>query len=87
MADSNLLPDPRLRQPVHYSRQEVVSTLTDFYEFLATLPHIDSSAIDHAPPGGWPEITKESLAMRDIHKPYEAVELIRHLPYIRGEVG
>lgn len=48
---------PRLKSvagpaPQHYSRQEVVSALTDFYEFLAVLPHIDSSAIDHAPPGG-----------------------------------
>ncbi|KAI0120467.1 hypothetical protein F4776DRAFT_235992 [Hypoxylon sp. NC0597] len=87
MADSNLSPDPRLRQPAHHSRQEVVSALTDFYEFLVTLPHIDSFAIDHAPHGGWPEITKESLAKRDIHKPDETVELLRHLPYIRGEVG
>ncbi|KAI1377897.1 hypothetical protein F4677DRAFT_413866 [Hypoxylon crocopeplum] len=87
MADSVLSPDPRLRQPAHYSRQEVVSALSDFYNFLATLPHIHSSAINHAPPGGWPEITRESLAKRDIHKPAEAIELLRHLPYIRGEVG
>ncbi|KAJ9134787.1 hypothetical protein NKR23_g9972 [Pleurostoma richardsiae] len=87
MADLNLMPDVRLRKPAYYSRQEIVSALSDFYKFLATLPHIDPSAIDYAPPSGWPEITSESLTKRDIHKSDEAVELLRHLPYIRGEVG
>ncbi|OTB04874.1 hypothetical protein M426DRAFT_11234 [Hypoxylon sp. CI-4A] len=86
MANLNLPPDPRLKEPAHYSGQEIVSALTDFYEFLARLPHIDATAIDHAPPGGWPEITNESLAKRDIHKPDEVIELLRHLPYIRGEI-
>lgn len=56
----DLPPDPRLpgEQP-RYSRDNIVTALLSFYE---SLPHVDPSLIRRAPPGGWTEITPESLA-------------------------
>lgn len=40
--------------------------------------------INHAPTGGWPSICKSSLEAWGIHKTDEAIELLRHLPYLSG---
>ncbi|GKT66383.1 hypothetical protein ColTof4_14485 [Colletotrichum tofieldiae] len=79
----DLPPDPRLpgHQP-QYSRDNIVASLESFYQ---SLPHVDPSLVRRAPPGGWPEITSESLAaarMRPLNE--RAISLIRHLPYIDG---
>jgi hypothetical protein len=76
-----LPPDPRLSSPSTYSRAAVISSITSLYQ---SLPHIDPSAIQFPPPGGWPEITSASLAARGLHKTDEVVELLRNLPYISG---
>lgn len=94
--DAPTYPDPRLSKdadlfvyeprtadaPAHYDRDEIIADLTAFYNFL---PHVSASTIHTAPPGGWPEITKESLAAHDVHKSPEAIDLMRHLPYISGD--
>jgi hypothetical protein len=66
----------------HYDRDEIIADLLSFYRFL---PHVSTSTIHTAPPGGWPEITEASLAVHNIHKSPEAIDLLRHLPYISGQ--
>lgn len=65
-----------------YSRGEIVSTLTTFYQFLTTM-YIPTGDILHPPPGGWPEITKEKFAF--LSKTDRAIDLLRHIPYIRRD--
>ncbi|KAI0437596.1 hypothetical protein F4803DRAFT_142689 [Xylaria telfairii] len=85
---SNLTPnphdlpsDPRLKSPSTYDAETIVNALSNFYE---RLPHIDPSDVRRAPAGGWPQITSESVAARGLRKTPEAVDLLRHLPYIEG---
>lgn len=78
-------PDPRLGgRTATYNRDEIIFELESFYAFL---PHIPPSAIHHAPPGGWPNITREILREKRhiTNKTDEAVELLRRLPYIAGQ--
>lgn len=77
----SLGPDPRLVTPSSYNRDDIISQLCSFYE---SLPHVPSSTIHHAPENGWPSISKSSLESWGIHKTGEAVELLRHLPYLSG---
>lgn len=75
--NSTPLPDPRLGgKTAHYDRNEIIADLLSFYEFL---PHISTSQIAKAPPGGWPKITASNLAVHGIYKTSEALELLRHL--------
>jgi hypothetical protein len=75
--------EPRTEDaPAHYDRDEIVADLASFYSFL---PHVSASTVHRAPLGGWPEITEESLAKHGIHKSPEAIDLMRHLPYISGD--
>lgn len=69
-----------------YSRDEVVSELTSFYEFLVGL-HLPASAIKHPPAGGWPNITPERLAsaVPAMKKNDVVLDLIRHIPFVRRE--
>lgn len=66
-------------QQLVYSRDEVVSALTSFYEFLVGL-HLPSSALKYPPPGGWPNVTPKKLAF--LEKNETVVDLLRHIPYI-----
>ncbi|KAI4600108.1 hypothetical protein KJ359_001210 [Pestalotiopsis sp. 9143b] len=76
-------PDPRLQgRTARYDRDEIVAQLEAFYQFL---PHIPLSSVHRAPPGGWPSIKAEALEARGIHKTPEALDLLRHLPYISGD--
>jgi hypothetical protein len=94
--DTPTLPDPRFSKGVelygiykpriedavpHYDRDEIVADLVCFYNFL---PHVSTSTIQPAFLGGWPEITETSLAVHEVHKSPEVVDLLRHLPYISG---
>jgi hypothetical protein len=81
--DANLfMYEPRSADAVaHYNRNEIVADLLSFYNFL---PHVSTSTIDIAPRRGWPEITEASLALHSIYKSPEAIDLLRHLPYISG---
>lgn len=75
-------PDPRLASPSVYNRDEIVFQLSAFYE---SLPHVSASMINDAPENGWPSISKSSLEAWGIHKTDEAIELLRHLPYLSGD--
>ncbi|RWA10759.1 hypothetical protein EKO27_g4340 [Xylaria grammica] len=80
--ESNKSPqDPRLGKPCSYDRDQIVSDLCAFYHFL---PHIETRIVHSAPPDGWPQITSATLALHGIHKTAEAVDLLRHLPYLDG---
>jgi hypothetical protein len=63
-----------------YSRDETVSAIKSFYEFLTTLPGLLPSAIQDAPPNGWPEIDPNTLA--PLKKNEAVIDLLRHIPYI-----
>jgi hypothetical protein len=63
-----------------YSRDETVSAIKSFYEFLTTLPGLLTSAIQDAPPNGWPEIDSNTLA--PLKKNEAVIDLLRYIPYI-----
>ncbi|KAK8014331.1 hypothetical protein PG990_007627 [Apiospora arundinis] len=81
----DLGPDPRCPGQT-FSRDAIVVALSKFY---SSLPHIDPSRVRHAPPGGWPSITAESLARIFSLEgcSTRVVDLLRHLPYIDHEEG
>jgi hypothetical protein len=62
-----------------YSRDECITAVRDYYEFLAEM-FMDRSLIIEPPQGGWPDITRES--MQGTRKTEEVIQLLRHLPYI-----
>lgn len=64
-----------------YSHDEVVAAVTDYYHFLTRL-HVDLKDIKTPPPGGWPNITSETLKLSLTDT---AVSLLKHLPYITNE--
>lgn len=43
--------------------------------------YIPVADVAHPPPGGWPHITKDNFAF--LGKTDRAIDLIRHIPYIR----
>ena len=51
-----------------------------FYDFLTTLPGLPRSAMQEAPPNGWPEIDSTTIA--PLKKNKAAINLLRHIPYI-----
>lgn len=63
-----------------YSRNDVVASLTTFYQHLTTL-HVPASEIAYPPPGGWPTITPEKFAHLG-KTPPTAIDLLHHIPYI-----
>ena len=65
-----------------YSRDEVVSALISFYEFLVGL-HLPAPAIKYPPPGGWPDITPQYLAF--LKKNDIVVDHIRHIPFVQRD--
>lgn len=82
----SLHPDPRLKNPSTYNREQIVAAVTDFYQFLTTLPYVEPDDILYPPPEGWPQITENKFAF--LNKTDEVIELLRHLPYLdstRGE--
>ena len=62
-----------------YCRKEIVEAVTNFYTFLTHL-HVPHWKVCIPPPGGWPNITRESHAL--LKKTDEVIELMRYLPYI-----
>jgi hypothetical protein len=67
-----------------YSRETTVKAVRSYYTFLATrLGAISPSCIMEPPLSGWPSITTASLA--HLEKTDAVVELLRHLPYIKGD--
>ena len=65
-----------------YNRDEVVSSVTEFYQFLTTQLHFYPSELKTPPPAGWPQITPPSIDRK--RKSNTAIDLLRHLPYLPG---
>jgi len=65
----------------HYDREEVIATITDFYQFLSKLPWVEPDDILYPPEGGWPNITKENFNF--LGKNDEVITLLKQLPYVR----
>jgi hypothetical protein len=63
-----------------YNQQEIIAGLTEFYQFLSTLPYIEPAAVLIPPSTGWPNITRENFST--LHKNDVVISLLRHLPYI-----
>ena len=67
-----------------YSRESAVKAVRSYYTFLAAkLGAFRPWCIIEPPVGGWPNITTASLT--PLEKTDEVVELLRHLPYIKGD--
>jgi hypothetical protein len=67
-----------------YSRERTVKAIRSYYAFLAAkLGAIRPQCIIEPPVGGWRNITTTSLA--HLEKTDEVIELLRHLPYIKGD--
>lgn len=67
-----------------YSRKSAVKAVRSYYAFLAAkLGAIRPSCIIEPPVAGWPNVTPASLA--SLEKTAEVAELLRHLPYIKGD--
>jgi hypothetical protein len=64
-----------------YDREEVIATITDFYQFLSKLPWIKPEDVLYPPKEGWPNITEENFSF--LSKNSEVITLLKHLPYIR----
>ncbi|KAJ4986437.1 hypothetical protein SVAN01_08129 [Stagonosporopsis vannaccii] len=64
------------------SRDELVTTIGDYYKFLAKF-YIPESALKFPPPGGWPNITRETT--KDFPRSPIVIDLLKHLPYIDDE--
>ncbi|KAK8074527.1 hypothetical protein PG997_009190 [Apiospora hydei] len=65
---------------IHYSRDETISAVREFYTFLSKM-YIDESDILEPPEGGWPHMEN----LRCIGKTDEVMELLRRLPYLRNK--
>lgn len=69
-----------MTSPKH-SRDETVAAITDFCKFYIRLPYLNPDALVLAPKdSGWPNIDATELKARG--KTDDAIELLRHLPYI-----
>jgi hypothetical protein len=80
-----LPPDPRITGTSKYDREAIVAAVTDFYEHMIKLPHIEPSDLLYPPPEGWSTITQSNFA--PLKKSREVIELLRHLPYLKTSPG
>jgi hypothetical protein len=69
---------------INYSRDACVAAIRDYYHFLTKM-YLKESDVIEPPEGGWPSITPDVL--REMGKTEEVISLLRHLPYIRGDVA
>lgn len=65
-----------------FNQTECIAAISGYFDFLTSL-YLDESSILRPPPGGWPNITPET--MRGLGKSDEVINLLRHLPYIRTD--
>ena len=63
-----------------YDRDEVVTSVIDYYTFLATQLHFQLSELKAPPPAGWLQITESRFAF--LGKTDMVLDLLRHLPYL-----
>jgi hypothetical protein len=63
-----------------YDRDEVIASVTDFYNFLITHLHFEPSDLQSPPSTGWSKITQARLAF--LGKSDKVIDLLQHLPYL-----
>jgi hypothetical protein len=63
-----------------YDRDEVIASVTDFYNFLVTHLHFKPSDLKTPPPTGWPRINQTRFAF--LGKSDRVIDLLQHLPYL-----
>ena len=63
-----------------YNRDEVIASVTDFYNFLITHLHFQPSELKTPPPTGWPQVNQERLA--SLGKSDQVIDLAASLPYL-----
>ncbi|KAI8263232.1 hypothetical protein K4K56_005652 [Colletotrichum sp. SAR 10_98] len=70
-----------------YSRDEFVSELKSYYEFLTHL-YLPPEVVRYPPPGGWEHITPDFVNSFFLGKNDTVADLMRHIPYVdfAGEV-
>jgi hypothetical protein len=66
-------------EDITYSRDETVTSVRDYYQFLTKM-YLDEDKIIEPPLEGWPDITTRSFTL---DKSKEVIHLLRHLPYIK----
>ncbi|OHW95290.1 hypothetical protein CSPAE12_06036 [Colletotrichum incanum] len=65
-----------------YSRNELVSELTSYYEFLTQL-FLPPEVVQYPPEGGWEHITPEFVDSFCLGKNDTVADLMKHIPYVR----
>lgn len=63
-----------------FDRDATIAIINEYYHFLTTM-YLDETEVIQPPPGGWPNITLET--MRPLGKTDAVVDLLRHLPHVR----
>ncbi|EQB59491.1 hypothetical protein CGLO_00096 [Colletotrichum gloeosporioides Cg-14] len=67
-----------------YSRDEFVSELKSYYEFLTHL-YLPPEVVRYPPPGGWEHITPDFVNSFFLGKNDTVADLMRHIPYVRRD--
>ncbi|KAH0420676.1 hypothetical protein CcaCcLH18_13887 [Colletotrichum camelliae] len=67
-----------------YSRDEFVSELKSYYEFLTHL-YLPPEVVRYPPPGGWEHITPDFVDSFFLGKNDTVADLMRHIPYVRRD--
>lgn len=71
--------------------KELISAVTEFYNFITKLPYVDPTAVLYPPnlesdeQQGWPDINAEELRKRG--RTEEVIAVLRNLPYLRSPVA
>lgn len=73
---------PEITIIMPYNRDEVVASVTKFYDFLTTHLHFYPSELESPPPDGWSQITSSRFSCQ--RKSDTVINLLRHLPYLPG---
>jgi len=63
-----------------YNRDEVITSVTNYYTFLVNHLNFNDSNLKKPPPTGWPHINPTQCAF--LRKPDQVIELLRYLPYL-----
>jgi hypothetical protein len=74
--------NPKLVIAMPYNHDEVVASMTEFYNFLTTHLHFNPSELKTPPPAGWAHISPPLFPHQS--KSNTVIDLLHHLPYLPG---
>jgi hypothetical protein len=66
-----------------YDRDTVVGFLKRHYDLLIQMAYLDAAAIEHPPRSGWSDSQLAVDILRVLGRSKKAIDLVRHLPYLR----